>query len=364
MLKPIGHQDRLSVRRFDQILKSIKFPIMNDPHLTVLVVAGAICHLQELIRKPHRRSSINITVIHGKDQVTFKLLIFHSLRFAHLHFHIRYDEIRHLQIILRFHGYTYVADPVIDLFFCTDFGFVGKDNHLISLIWHKESLPVSCNKPSKPLTLVNESDLCPQIHKVSRCPCKSHDSLYLAADFSQRFESLALVRLETRQLIHDHHIKVEIPVLYKPCYILSVDDIHKRRLHKCGSSLFLGSHDNRVRDSLKVLPFPDLLRPCRRRHTLRCNNEYPSHLKLIEEQIPKCRERDHCLAKAHVQHQAARRMGQDKIRCKLLIIMSVVFHVTPPRSALLHQCKIPKTQVILTSLFSFSEAAASSFQGL
>ena len=45
MLEPVGHQNRLAVCRFDDVLKSIQLAVMDLDNLTAVIVDRAVCHL-------------------------------------------------------------------------------------------------------------------------------------------------------------------------------------------------------------------------------------------------------------------------------------------------------------------------------
>ena len=46
MLEPVGHQNRLSVRRFYQVFECFELVVMDDSRLTVLIIDSAVAHLQ------------------------------------------------------------------------------------------------------------------------------------------------------------------------------------------------------------------------------------------------------------------------------------------------------------------------------
>ena len=45
MLEPVGHQNRLAVCCFDDILQGIQLAVMDLDNLTVIIINRTVCHL-------------------------------------------------------------------------------------------------------------------------------------------------------------------------------------------------------------------------------------------------------------------------------------------------------------------------------
>lgn len=65
MLEPVGHQHRLSVRRFDQVLQRVQLAVVDGEHTLVLTVDGPICHLGELVSQSRRIPGVHLLAAQG-----------------------------------------------------------------------------------------------------------------------------------------------------------------------------------------------------------------------------------------------------------------------------------------------------------
>ncbi len=105
------------------------------------------------------------------------------------------------------------------------------------------------------------------------------------ANLHQGLEALRLVVLEGRELVDDHHVVVEgnPGLVDQPLQVLAVDDRDVRALHEGGLAL-LGSPDrDRVGETGKVAPFPDLGRPRVAGDAQRGDHEDAPHLEAVEQ---------------------------------------------------------------------------------
>ena len=96
--------------------------------------------------------------------------------------------------------------------------------------------------------------------------------------------------LERGKLIDDHHIVVKrnTALIDKPVHIFTIDDMDVGALHQCFDSFFFCSDRHAVIESLKVIPFCHLGRPCISRHSQRGYDQYLSYLKGIQDEIIQC----------------------------------------------------------------------------
>ena len=104
-----------------------------------------------------------------------------------------------------------VGDLSVDGILCIGQRFVGVDDLPVPLVRHEVVGAVFGDKPSKPLTHIQDAELCPQIHQTigSGSAGQSNDAVDLGSDLQQRFEPLCVVVLERGQFINDHHIEGE-----------------------------------------------------------------------------------------------------------------------------------------------------------
>ena len=200
MPEPIGNQYRLAIGSFDQVFQHLQFSLMNQAHITVLIVNSSVTHLQELIGKRSRIRCIDVPVFQWNNQVGFHQIINILLCLAHLDFMGNTHIFRHLQIIQCLHADGDIADLPVDLFFRTRSDRILIHNPCVRV--HRAGteirFTIPTDKPAQPLAAVQNPDLRPQIHEAigSRCACQANPALYIWTNLPQPFETLGLIVLE------------------------------------------------------------------------------------------------------------------------------------------------------------------------
>ena len=194
MFEPVSDENRLAVGSFNQVLQHFQLSAVNGPCFTILVIHSAVAHLQEFIGQGGSIGSIDISILQRDNQIMLELVIQLSLRFRHLHLMAHIDALRYIQIIQCFHRDRHVGDLLVDLFFRSRAGNVG-EHHACRWVHRtrlKICVPIPTDETAQPLPAVQDTDLCPQIHKAIGCRCagQSDPAFYKRAYFPQPFKPL------------------------------------------------------------------------------------------------------------------------------------------------------------------------------
>ena len=104
MLEPVGHQNRLAVCCFDDILQSIQLAVMDLDNLTAVIVDRTVCYLGQLAGEGCCVGGGDFAVTQGQHQFLFQFLVMLPLLIGKLNRVLAVDQLRHLQVVSRFHG--------------------------------------------------------------------------------------------------------------------------------------------------------------------------------------------------------------------------------------------------------------------
>ena len=69
VLEPVGHQHRLSVGGFNQVLQCIQLSVVDGKHTLILAIDGTIRHLGELVAESRSVSGIHLLAAQGNHQL-------------------------------------------------------------------------------------------------------------------------------------------------------------------------------------------------------------------------------------------------------------------------------------------------------
>ena len=142
------------------------------------------------------------------------------------------DEVRQLQVVLRFHGDADVGDGTQHGALRSVLGLVGENLGPAPLVRVKVSLPVGGKRGPQTGPAVQEVHLGPQINQpLGGRRAGQHHFLDKPADALGRLKPLALGVFETGAFIENHHVKRPglLVVVHQPLKIFTVDDIDIRR---------------------------------------------------------------------------------------------------------------------------------------
>lgn len=98
------------------------------------------------------------------------------------------------------------------------------------------------------------------------------------------------------------------------------------------NSLLRCADNQRISQTLKLVPLRQFVGPRLSRRKERRNHKNLACLKIVPQQFLTCRERDRRLAEAHIEEQARGLMLKDKLLSKSLIGVGRVFHACTPIS--------------------------------
>ena len=200
---------------------------MNRENFPATVIHGTIGHLQKFIGQSTCTDRIQFFLSDLHHHVPAEVIIDFSLFPAHLHFHTVIDTFRHIQIIHGFHRNTNIRDQGVDRFLRSLTGFVTVNNLPVPFIRCKEPLPVPGDKPSQPLSHIQQIHLGPEIQKGvgSRCPSQADHPVHQRAHLFHGFEPLCLIRFKTGKFINDHRIKIPMVILNQPADIFTINNV-------------------------------------------------------------------------------------------------------------------------------------------
>ncbi|MPM88970.1 hypothetical protein SDC9_136078 [bioreactor metagenome] len=191
MLEPIGNQDTLSVRCFDEILQCIKLSVMDADRHPFVGVHSTVCQLQQFARQACSIGSSNLAPRGIKDQLLAKLLVGGSLLIAEGDSVLVGDKFGHPDMVLCLHRDGDVFDRLIDSFFGSWGGFVAEHNLAAALVGLEVRVTIGSYEPSQSHTLVQQLELGPQVDQAvaGRGAGQAHDAPDHRAAFHQCSES-------------------------------------------------------------------------------------------------------------------------------------------------------------------------------
>ena len=253
MLEPVCHQYRLTVGGFDQVFQCLQLVIMQNSRLAVFVIDRTIAHLQQFSSQRCSIGSIYVPVLQGDQEILLEHIVELALLGVHFDFVSCRDAVRHIQVVQSLHGDRNVRDALVDQLLGSLFWLV-LEHHAAGWI-HGRSLEIGFTVASDELTQtlssIQNSDLCPKIHKTigGRCTGQPDPPLHIRTDFSQELKTLRLVVLERGQLVNDHHAEVPahpifLVVLHQPLDAFTVDHIDHGRMVDGGNACLHIAHDD------------------------------------------------------------------------------------------------------------------------
>ena len=96
MLEPVGHQNRLAVGGFDNVLQGIQLAVMDLDDLTAVIVDCTVCHLGQLAREGRCVGGGDFAVTQGQHQFTLQFIVMLPLLIGKLNRVLAVDQLRHL----------------------------------------------------------------------------------------------------------------------------------------------------------------------------------------------------------------------------------------------------------------------------
>ena len=108
--------------------------------------------------------------------------------------------------------------------------------------------------------------------------------------------------------------------------ILPVDDVDVCIPAERLQPFLFGTDRHGIADILQMIPLFDLLGPGIPRYPQRRDHQDVGNLEVVEQQVVQCRQRDGCLAKAHVKQNGGNLVRFDILNGVLLIIVRFKLH--------------------------------------
>jgi len=271
-------------------------------------------------------------------------------------------------VIRRPHGNGDVSDFSVDFILSTRPGLIGENLLHTAFVGNKVGFAVPGDKPSEPLAHVQEPELCPQIHQTVAAGCtrQAYDTLHGWPHLQEALEPFCLPAFKGRQLVDHNHVIPEgqAAVFHQPLHVFPVDDVQEGRPHQRCQTFLFGADRHTVAQILQMIPLLNFRRPCVLCHPQRSDYQHPADLKGIQAQLLNSGQRDHALAKAHIQQDGCFRVRQDEIRRVRLIIMGHIFHPAHLRSVQDGLCNTPETQATPAVFSALPAAGAGAFPAL
>ena len=349
VFEPVSHQNRLSVRRFDDVFQSIEFSVMDLNDLTAIIINRAVCHLRQFAGERCGIGGGDFDISERQHQLLLQIGVFLLLLIGKTDSIFAADQFRHFQMVGCFHGDGDVGYLLVNGVLRIRQRLVAVDDLPVALVRLKVVGAVLGDEPSQPLTHVQNAELCPQIHQPvgSGSASQPYDAVDLGSGFQHRLEPLCVVVLERGQFVYHDHVKGErdAAFLNKPLDIFSVDDVNVSGSHKCCAAFSFGADSHGADEVLQVIPLIDFRCPCVPCHSQRCDDQDPMHLETVKQQVVDCREGDARFPKSHIQKYGGDGMRFDVIHGIGLVIMWTVFHQGYLQSVLRHPGHIPGNQV-------------------
>ena len=311
VLIAVQHEQRLAVRRFDEILQRIQLLIVNHADVVKLVVHRAVGQLQELSRERRGVYRKHIAVRVGQKHVALHLAV--QFLFARRERKLDHvvDPLRHLQMVCCAHGHADVIQLFINLFFRTRLQLVLIGQPTVR--GRKVHVKVAAQRPSQPLTAIQQEYLRPQIlQSVRRGRAGQPDyARKLIEHLLERQKAFGTAVLERRKLVDHQHVKGHSPtgvMLHQPFDVLAVDDVQFRLAGQRGNALLRRAENALYPKPFQMLPLGKLCNPCIPRHAQRRNNKNTAHLEAVVQQMRDGRKCDHRFSQSAVQKQSAVRL--------------------------------------------------------
>ena len=328
VLVPVGHQQGLSIHALDDVLQGVQFLVVDIFHIPVIRIDRPICHLAEFSGQHSGICRRHLALVKLCRQIFAHLIVNGSFWLIHIHPVLAVYEFRHLEVVGGFHGDGNIGDLVIDPFLCSRQRLIGIHHLTVHPIRPKIVLAVLGDKPPQSLSHIQHLKLGEQVHQPvpGRGTRKANDALCPGAHLHQRFEPLAVPVFEGRKLVHHDGVKFKGDILHHPLDILPVDDVDIRIPAERLQPFFFGTDRHGITDIFQMVPLFNLLGPGIPRHPQRCDHQDAGNLEVVEQQVVQCRQRDGCLAKAHVKQNGGNLVRFDILNGVLLIIVRFKLH--------------------------------------
>ena len=203
MLKIIEYQHRLPVQLLYQFHKGLYLVVMNLDDFTGSVLLRAVyrpvSQLQQLTAQNCGAACIQHRIPEFQNSLLLHFVIGLLGFCVQLYVTDIIHAFRQLQVVLRRQADADIPDPLLNLLFCAFSGIIAEDRRGISAARCKILIPVFRNRPSQPLSPVQQIDLRPQVHIAVGCGCPRQlvQTADVPPDTPQRFESFRLVAFET-----------------------------------------------------------------------------------------------------------------------------------------------------------------------
>ena len=265
MLVAVESQAVLSVQLLQQLQIGLQLAVMDRHDVTIIAIHSTVAHLQEFSHKNGGRGGGDDILVHLQQQVTLKLVIGPAGFGIQQHRHLMLDEVRQLQVVLRFHGDADVRNGIQHSALRTVFGLVGKNLCAAPLVRVKITLTVGAQGLPQALSAVQQVNLCPQVNEAlrGRRAGQQDHPLDETPHPPHGFPALALAVLKAGALIKHHHVKGPglFVVVHQPLHIFPVDDIDVRRSVEGFDALGGAAQHHRGAEVLEVVPLGGLLAP-------------------------------------------------------------------------------------------------------
>ena len=246
------------------------------------------------------------------------------------------DEVRQLQVVLRFHGNADVRNGRQHGALRSVLGLVAENLGPAPLVRVKVSLPVGAQGRPQTLTTVQEIHLGPQVNEAlgGRRAGQQDHPLDETADSPHGLKALALGVLKAGTLIQDHHVKGPglLVVVHQPLHIFPVDDVDVRRGAEGLYALGRAPQHRGDAQVLQVVPPCRLLLPGGLRHLFGGHHQHLGHLPAEILEDVDGGKRDAGFAQAGPQEQTNGGEVRHKLDAIGLVVMRYVLHPQKPPS--------------------------------
>ena len=166
---------------------------------------------------------------------------------------LRTDQLRHIQVICRFHGNRDVRDLLINGFLRSRNQPVTVNHRSVHPVWPEIAFPVLPDKPSQAFSHIQHLKLRKQIHQpvAGRRAGQPHDAFHEWPHLHQCLKPFGLPGLKTGKLIDHNHVKVKCrsALVHQPRNILPVDDVNISIRIQCRPSFCGTSHHHGIPDA-------------------------------------------------------------------------------------------------------------------
>ena len=184
-------------------------------------------------------------------------------------------------------------------------------------------LAVLRQRPTEPLTAIQEIKLTPQVHQtVGRGrPGQKHDTPDQRPHLTQRTEPLRRRIFKAARLIDHDHVKRPFVAVVpdQPFDDIAIDHVDVRVIMQCCLPVLLVANSDGNPQMACMLPQLALITPGAQRHAQRCNHQHLLHRETVVHQLINRRQRRYRLTHAHIQQESHRRRVDDAPNCVALI---------------------------------------------